>query len=84
MSQWDKLIERIRSLSKDARFDELRKILESYGYEMQGPHGGSSHATFRKKGRSPITIPQKDPVKKVYVRMVREVILEEEKEHEND
>ena len=84
MSQWEKLLEQIKTLSKEARFEELRKILESYGYEMKGPRGGSSHATFRKKGRLPITIPQKNPVKKVYISMVRDVILEEEKEHEND
>ena len=34
MSKWDKLITRICNLSKDLRFDELRKVLESYGYEM--------------------------------------------------
>ena len=34
MSKWDKLIARICNLSKDLRFDELRKVLESYGYEM--------------------------------------------------
>ena len=37
MSKWDKLIERVRSLSPDIRFEELRKILEEYGYEMQTP-----------------------------------------------
>ena len=34
MSKWDKLITRICNLSKDLRFDELRKVLESCGYEM--------------------------------------------------
>ena len=34
MSKWDKLLARICTLSKDIRFDELRKVLESYGYEM--------------------------------------------------
>ena len=34
MSKWDKLLARICALSKDIRFDELRKVLESYGYEM--------------------------------------------------
>ena len=34
MSQWDKLLARICALSKDLRFDELRKVLESYGYQM--------------------------------------------------
>ena len=34
MSKWDKLIEKILNLSKDMRFDELRKVLESYGYVL--------------------------------------------------
>lgn len=42
MSQWDKLIKHIRNLSKDLRFDELRKVLESYGYVMNAPRSGSS------------------------------------------
>ena len=37
MSKWDKLITRICNLSKDLRFDELRKVLESCGYEMNAP-----------------------------------------------
>lgn len=49
MSKWDKLLKRICSLSKDLRFEELRKVLESYNYEMQAPGSGSSHYTFRKK-----------------------------------
>ena len=54
MSKWDKLLARICSLSKDMRFSELQKVLESYGYEMQAPKGGSSHYTFRKPGAMPI------------------------------
>ena len=46
MSKWDKLITRICNLSKDLRFDELRKVLESYGYEMNAPRSGSSHYTL--------------------------------------
>ena len=53
MSKWDKLITRICNLSKDLRFDELRKVLESYGYEMNAPRSGSSHYTFRKQGCMP-------------------------------
>ena len=34
MSQWDKLLTRIIFLSKDIRFEELRKALEHYGYTM--------------------------------------------------
>ena len=78
MSQWDKLLMRIYSLSKDIRFDELKKILESYGYEMKGTSSGSSHFTFRKPGHAPITIPKHEPIKKAYVQMVKAVIESEE------
>lgn len=81
MSKWDKLLTRICRLSKDLRFEELRKVLESYGYEMDTPRGGSSHYTFRKDGCYPITIPKHEPIKKVYVEMVKRVI---ESEVDND
>ena len=77
MSKWDKLITRICNLSKDLRFDELRKVLESYGYEMNAPRSGSSHYTFRKQGCMPITIPKHEPIKKVYVEMVRQIVESE-------
>ncbi len=78
MSKWDKLLARICSLSKDMRFDELRKVLESYGYEAKVPASGSSHYTFRKPGCAPITIPKHEPIKRVYVEMVKQVIEHEE------
>ena len=49
MSQFDKLLLRIYMLDKNLRFEELRKVLEYYGYSMKGPASGSSHKTFRKK-----------------------------------
>ena len=84
MSQWDKLIERITSLSKDLRFDELRKVLEECGYTMTTPKGGSSHYTFRKPGCMPITIPKHEPIKEVYVEMVKCVVESEESKNENN
>lgn len=83
MSQWDKLLDRVRRLSPDLRFEELKKILESYGYVMSDPKGGSSHYTFRKAGYPPITIPKHKPIKKVYIEMVREVVEREEAENAN-
>lgn len=74
MSQFDKLINEILSLSKDLRFDEVRKVLEYFGYTMNTPRGGSSHYTFRKEGCMPITIPKHEPIKKVYVKMVKEIV----------
>ncbi len=84
MSKWDKLLSRILSLDKNMRFDELRKVLESYGYEMHRPSGGSSHCTFRKKGCFPITIPTHEPIKVVYVEMVKEVVESEVNADENN
>lgn len=83
MSKWDKLIARICKLSKDLRFTELRKVLESYGYEMNAPRGGSSHYTFRKQGCKPITIPKHEPIKRVYIEMVRQIVESEAKNNED-
>lgn len=83
MTKWDKLILRIRNLSKDLRFAELRKVLESYEYEMHAPRGGSSHYTFRKQGCRPITIPKHEPIKKIYVEMVRQIVESEAMENED-
>ncbi len=83
MSQWDKLLIKICSLSKDLRFDELRKVLESYGYVMNVPRSGSSHYTFRKPGNQPITIPKHEPIKKVYVEMVKQIVESEAANDEN-
>lgn len=84
MSKWEKLLQRILSLSRDLRFDELRKVLESYGYVMSAPRSGSSHCTFRKPGCQPITIPKHEPIKKVYVELVRRIVESEECNHEDN
>lgn len=74
MSKFDKLINEILSLSKELRFEELKKVLEFYGYTMTSPRSGSSHYTFRKEGCNPITIPKHKPIKKVYVEMVKDIV----------
>ena len=77
MSKWEKLLKKLLSLSKDMRFNELQKILEYYGQVMNAPRSGSSHYTFRKSGKNPITIPKHEPIKKIYVEMVRDIVEEE-------
>lgn len=81
--KWDKLLKRIYALSKDMRFDELRKVLESYGYVMNAPKSGSSRYTFRKAGCMPVTIPKHEPIKKVYVEMVKQIVESEAANGEN-
>lgn len=78
MAQWEKLLAKIKSLNKEMRFDELRKVLEKCGYTMNAPNSGSSHYTFRKKGCYPITIPKHEPVKIVYVKMVKAIVEADE------
>lgn len=48
---------------------------------MNAPRGGSSHYTFKKAGCQPITMPKHEPIKKVYVEMVKQIV---ESEAEND
>lgn len=84
MSKWDKLLYRIHTLSGDMRFEELEKVLKSYGYIIHSPKGGSSHYTFRKRGRNPITIPKHKPIKRTYVELVKHIIESEEKADENN
>ncbi|MDO4939335.1 MAG: type II toxin-antitoxin system HicA family toxin [Lachnospiraceae bacterium] len=84
MSQWDKLLQRIHSLDSDLRFEELKKILERYGYVMSAPKSGSSHCTFRKPGCVPITIPKHKKIKKVYIEMVRDIVESEANTNENN
>ena len=78
MSKFEKLLKRIKNLDNGLRFEELKKVLESLGYEMNSPRGGSSHFTFRKKGHIPITIPKHEPIKIVYIRLIKDAIEEDE------
>ncbi len=78
MSKWEKLLQKLTKLSTDMRFEELKKILEYYGYTMDAPRSGSSHFTFRKKDRGIITIPKHKPIKKVYIKIVRDIVEREE------
>ena len=77
MGKLEKLIDKIMKLEKNLRFDELAKVLMRLGYKQNQSSGGSSHYTFRKEGKMPITIPKNNPVIIVYVEMVRDVLIEE-------
>lgn len=84
MSQWEKLIKEILKLNRNLRFEDLSKVLVRIGYTMEQPRGGSSHYTFRKLGCPPITIPKHQPLNKVYIEMVADVVRSyvEEDSHE--
>lgn len=50
---------------------------------MNAPKGGSSYYTFRKQGCQPITIPKHEPIKRVYVELVKQIVKSEERNSEN-
>jgi len=78
MSIHEKLIDKVMALDRNMRFDELSKVLKTLGYDGKPPRGGSSHVTFRKNGKMPITIPVACPIKVAYIKMVKDAILNEE------
>ena len=84
MTKRDKLLNRMLLLSNDLLFDELKRVLESYEYVMKTPRGRSSHYTFRKDGCMPITIPKHEPIKKVYVEKVRQIVESEVTDGDED
>ena len=77
MSKLEKLLQRIKNNPKTVRFEELDKVLTNAGYERTQPRRGSSHYTYRKDSRMPMTIPNHKPyVQEVYVRdVIRELNL---------
>jgi len=77
MGKLEKLIEDIMNLSKGLRFDELAKVLKKLGYTQNQPKGGSSHYTFRKNDKMPITITKSFPMDVAYIKKVRDALIEE-------
>lgn len=61
----------------------ISSLSVSYGYEMKAPKGSSSHYTFRKEGCHPITIPKHEPIKRVCVEMVKQIVESEAKNDED-
>ena len=86
MSKFEKLLQKIKQLDKGLRFDEVKSVLLSYGYVLRFPHNGSSHATFRKEGYDSITIPTHEPIKRIYVLLVKDAIerIDEDEKNQDD
>jgi predicted RNA binding protein YcfA (HicA-like mRNA interferase family) len=66
MTRREKLIQRIRQRPSDASFDDVRKVLELFGWEHASTKG--SHARFHKPGERSIIVPvHNGKVKRVYL-----------------
>lgn len=65
MSRKEKLLKAMKNNPKDVSFEDLKKLLISYGYE---PHNsGGSHWVFKKEGFNDEVVPRKKPVKAYYI-----------------
>ncbi|MCY0877340.1 MAG: type II toxin-antitoxin system HicA family toxin [Firmicutes bacterium] len=77
MSQWEKLLARIRRHPKTVTFDELDILLQRAGFVRRQPRSGSSHYVYI-KGNRILTVPKHSPyVKAVYVKQALKVLDEE-------
>ncbi len=65
VSKKEKLLQAMKNNPKDVRFEDLKKLLISHGYEANNT--GGSHWVFRKDGCNDEVIPYKKPVKAYYV-----------------
>lgn len=77
MAKRDKRLQKLRRNPKDVSFDELKRVLESYGFEHIRTVG--SHHTFiavigERNWR--LTIPVHRPVKTPYIRQALQAIDE--------
>jgi predicted RNA binding protein YcfA (HicA-like mRNA interferase family) len=58
----------MRNQPNGIKFDEVRKVLENNGYEVDNVNG--SHYIFRSGSGDHLSIPKKTPVKGIYVRQI--------------
>lgn len=73
-----KLVGKILANRKNVEYNDLKRLLEGFGFECRQPRGGSSHYVFRRPNTNPITVPKNRPVNKTYVDQVIDLLNLEE------
>ena len=70
MTKSEKLIDKIRARPSEATFEDVRRLLELFGYTDRG--GKGSHHVFVKPDNPPITVPTVSgkKVKRRYLDMI--------------
>lgn len=81
MSRRKKRLQRIRQNPKNVSFDDLRKLLEDYGFTLERSSGSHHSFKVRIKGEYVLfVVPYRRPVKPNYVRDALKLIEEIESE----
>lgn len=74
MGKKEKSLQRMRQNPNNVHYEELEKILLSFGFEKR-EGGKGSHVVFKLPGKRPLTVPRKKPfLKKHYVEEALEAI----------
>lgn len=68
MGQREKLLEELRNNPKNARFEDLHRLLTLYGYDTRSR--GSTHFFYKRKGCHPVSVVYARPVGEIYVKRV--------------
>jgi len=74
MSKKDKLLKAMKNNPKNIPFEDIKKLLESYGYICH--NSGGSHFVFRKELCEHVVIPYHKPIKAIYVKQVLMILGE--------
>lgn len=83
MSKWDKLIIRICNLSKTFGLMNCERYWKVTDMKCMHREVEAAIILSEKKGCMPITIPKHEPIRKVYVEMVRQIVESEAKNDED-
>jgi hypothetical protein len=76
MTKTTKLYERIKNNPHNISFEDIRKLLEFYGFELLRQSSGTSHFVFFKAGCGPITVPFRRPLKSYVVKSIIKILDE--------
>lgn len=76
MAKTTKLIDKIKNNPNNVSFEDIRKLLEFFGFEIRKQSSGTSHFVFYKKGCGPITIPFRKPMRRYIVKEIINLIEE--------
>ena len=71
----DKLLERMRNNpSDDWRITHIETLARRYGFSINRPKRGSSHVKLRHDSGARLTIPDRRPIRPVYIRRFVKII----------
>jgi hypothetical protein len=65
VTQAEKLLARMRNNPRNWTIGDLKSLAKRYGFDWRQP--GTSHVTFSRLGRQPLTVPAHKPIKSIHV-----------------